>query len=51
MHNEEHHDFYSSLKITQVIKGEEMRGEFGKYGEKEYRILVWKTEGNVFKII
>jgi hypothetical protein len=49
LHNEEHHDLYSSLSIITIIKSRRMRLErhVARMGKKRnaYRLLVGKPEG------
>jgi hypothetical protein len=50
LHNEEHHDLYSSPNIVRVIKSKRMRwvGHVARMGEGRgvYRVLVRKPGGN-----
>jgi hypothetical protein len=49
LHNEEHHNLYSSPSIIRIIKSRRMRwtGHVAQMGEKRdvYRLLVGKPEG------
>jgi hypothetical protein len=49
MHDEEHHDLYSSRSIVRVIKSRRMRwaGHVARMWESRdaYRVLVGKSEG------
>jgi hypothetical protein len=49
LHNEELHNFYSSLSIIRIIKSRRMRwaGHVARMGEKRnvYRLMVGKPEG------
>jgi hypothetical protein len=49
LHNEEHHDLYSSSSMSRIIKSRRMRwaGHVARMGDKRnaYRLLVGKPEG------
>jgi hypothetical protein len=49
LHNEEHHDLYSSPSIIRIMKARRMRwtGHVARIGEKRnaYKLLVGKPEG------
>jgi hypothetical protein len=50
LHNEEHHDLYSSTIIFRLVKSRRMvwAGHVARMGERRsvYKILVGKSEGN-----
>jgi hypothetical protein len=47
LHNEELHNFYSSLNVIRMIKSRRMRWAVARIGETRnaYRILVGEAEG------